>query len=198
MKKILGLILTSIVLAASSFALEVTVGARGSVGGNIGNVDPKYDGFICGGAFYANLNLFNGFGVQAEVDLVSNTISTGKNSITFKPCEIVDIPVMLWYNNKMGSMSVGGGAGLNFSLYTDKSYMTNNKSSTNLGLALGANVKFHFAERFGVVFGINSVIDFMPTEKIESSTGEVTVVFGTADKSRKALFGSIGVEMRLF
>lgn len=197
MKKIIGLLAASIIFIASSFALEFSIGARGSVGGNVGNVDSKYDGVICGGAFYANLNLFQGFGVQAEIDIVSNTVSTGSNSITFKPCEIIDIPVMLWYNNRMGNISVGGGAGLNFSLYTDKSYRSNNKSSTNIGLALGGNVKFHFAQRFGIVLGLNSVIDFMPTEKTELSTGEVTVVFGSADKSRKALFGSIGFEVKL-
>lgn len=198
MKKIIGLIISSLILIASSFAVELSIGARGSVGGNVGNVDPKYDGVICGGAFYANLNIFNGFGAQAEIDIVSSTISTGEHSITFKPCEIIDIPIMAWYNNRMGNLSVGGGIGINFSLYTDKSYRANNKSSTNLGLALGGNVKFHFAQRFGIVLGLNSVIDFMPTEKIESSTGEVTVVFGSADKSRKALFGSVGIEIRLY
>lgn len=198
MKKIFGLALAGLILAASSFALEVSVGARGSIGGNIGNVDTKYDGVICGGGFYANLNLFNGMGAQAEINLVSNTISTGTNSITFKPCEIIDIPVMAWFNNRIGNITVGGGVGLNFSLYTDNSYRTNNQSSTNLGLALGANFKYHFAERFGIVLGLNSVIDFMPTEKIKSDSGEVTFVFGSADRSRKALFGTIGVEMRIF
>lgn len=198
MKKILCVLFTTMALVSASFALEVSVGARGAVGGNVGNVNSKYNGVVTGGAFYANLNLFNGFGLQAEIDIVSNTITTGERSITFKPCEIIDIPVMAWYNHRIGNFAIGGGAGLNLSLYSDRSYKTENNSRTNIGFALAGNAKYYFSKMFGIVLGVNSVFDFMPTKKTESSTGEVTVIFGTADKARKAVFGSIGLEVRLF
>lgn len=196
MKKILSIIAVAVLFISTTFAFELNFGIRGMVGGNVGNVNKDYDGFVCGSGLYGNLNFYNGFGAQIEANFVSNTITANNNSVTFKACEIVDIPVMFWYNNKMDNITVGGGLGINFSTYSDKYYRTSNDSTVNLGFAMGLNFKYHFTSMFGLVLGTNAVFDFMPTQKI-SNGDEITYIFGSGN-TRKAIYGNLGLEIKLF
>ena len=199
MKKILGIIITSILLVASVFSLELSVGGRGAVGGNLGNKDSDNDGLSYGGGIYANLDLLKGFGLQGEINLVNNSITTGDHSVTFSPnsCMIIDVPVMPWYNYSLTDfVKVGGGIGVNFSFYSNKDYKAMNDSNVNIGLALGGNIKLSLS-RFALVLGVNSVFDFMPTTKIKDSDGSTTVIFGSGTTGRKAVYGTLGIEVRL-
>ena len=199
MKKILGVLLVTLALGTSLFATGFSAGFRGSIGGNVGNQDSSKDGLVSGFGGYLNLDLFNGFGLQGEVNVVSSTISlgntNGQSSVTFEPCEIIDMPVMIWYNHNINNFIVGGGLGLNFSLYSDRSYRANN-SSTNLGFAIGGNAKYQFLGGFAIVVGTNAVFDFWPTTTVKEGN-KVTYIFGEGG-SRKAIYGSIGIEMSLF
>lgn len=197
MKKILSIFAAAFLLVTSTFALDLTVGGRIMLGGNFGNENPASNGFIMGPSLYANLDLINGFGLQGEVNLTSSTITTGENSITFTPCEIIDIPLMLWFNNTMERISIGGGAGVNLSLYTNDKYVTSNNNKLNLGFAAGVDLKYLITQNLGLVLGTNVVLDFMPTQQITGNDGSTTIVFGSSNGARKAIYGTLGIEYRL-
>ena len=193
---ILSLILFSSLIFTAP-ALSLAVGGRGLLGGNLQSDDSGLDGFMCGLGAYLNLDLLAGFGFQGEVNYIANKISTGSNEVTFTHYKILDIPFYLWYNLNLDKIAVGGGAGINFSNYPD-SEVEAKDSFTNIGLALGVNLKLYFTENFGLVIGANSVFDFFPTvvkteNEEENST---TFTFNDANYKRKSLYGSLGFEYK--
>lgn len=198
MKKLLGTLIVAVTLVSATFGLNLSIGGRGMIGSNVGNRNPNLDGIVSGGGGYVNLGLIGGFGLQGEMNFVSSTIAVGENSATFTPCEVIDFPVLAWYNASLANNVVfGGGIGLNFSSYSDKSYVNQYDSRFNVGLALGLNLKYFFTDSFGIVLGGNAVFDFMKTQKTTSSGGATTIVWDTNDGSRKAIYGSIGLEFRV-
>lgn len=199
MKKLIAILIITTSLIASVFSFEFAVGGRGSFGGNIGNPELESKGLILGGGFYANLKLIGGFGLQAEVNLSSKTLTTGDNSITITPnyYKVIDVPIMAYYNYDVSDrLEVGGGAGINLSFYTDKN-INRNSSTVNVGAAISGNIKYNVFQNIGLVLGFNGVFDFVPTNKTTNpNTGEITYTFGEGC-SRNALFTTIGAEFKL-
>lgn len=178
-------------------ALSLAMGARGLLGGNLQTDDSGLDGFMCGGGAYLNLDLIGGFGLQGELNYIANKISTGTREVTFTHYEILDIPFFIWYNLKLDPIAVGGGVGINFSNYPGDAVETKG-SLTNLGLAVGANLKLYFSDFIGLVLGANGVFDFFPTVVKSEDTAEnsTTYTFNDASYKRKSLYGSVGLELR--
>ena len=206
MKKLLGVLLVATTLVASTFALDLSIGGRGLIGGNVGKVAEvgtnKGEGLVAGGGVYVNLGLFGGLGVQAEANFVSNKISTRKNGdktegYTLTPCNLVDVPVYLWYNFDIAKLAIGGGLGVNFSAVTQHVLeAAKMKDMWKVGFAVGANVKFYFNNHFGLVLGANGVFDFLPTEVILTN-GTKEYLFAD-DGYRKSIYGTVGAEFKLF
>ena len=200
MKKVLGLLIVSLTLIASAFSFSFSLGGNFSFGGNVGNEYPEADGMVLGGGFVVNTELIGGFGVQAEVNLVGRTIKTGENSITFSKnsCKVIDVPIMAFYNYPINDrLKVGGGAGINLGFYSDPAYKNSKSNSNmNIGLAIGGNLKYYVFQNFGLVLGLLGVFDFLPTTK-ETTSNETTYIFGDG-ATRKGIYGTVGVEFRLF
>ena len=200
MKKLLGLLIVTCTLVASAFSFGLSLGGNFQFGGNVGNTNSDADGLVIGGGFMLNTEFIGGFGVQAEVNTVTKTVRTGENSITFAStvCNVKDVPIMAWYNyNITDAFEVGGGAGINLGFYTDRGYQTTNNSTMNIGFALGGNLKYNVFSNFGLVLGLHTVFDFLPTTKIKSNGGkETTYVFGEG-LTRKAIYATLGVEIKL-
>ena len=199
MKKILSVLIIAATMITSSFALGLSLGGRGLIGGNIDNVKTavksKGEGLVYGGGAFVNLEIFGGLGVQAEANFVSNQIGGEKN------INMVDIPLMAWYNlNLFDIFSIGLGAGVNFSTITNNVFHDiKNINTWNTGLAVGANIKFYFNKHFGIVLGANGVFDFTKRSNEEIATdvmnGQEAKFLNT---ERQSIYGTLGAEFKLF
>ena len=211
MKKLLGVLLVATTLVASTFALDLSIGGRGLIGGNIGNVaevaQNKGEGLVAGGGLYVNVGLFGGLGVQGEVNFLNSQIAVKKNGegetvgYTTTSCNIVDVPILAWYNFQLSKFAIGAGIGVNFSALlpdnTNVFQAASDKDKWNAGLAVGANVKFYFNDHFGLVIGANGVFDFIETSVVVNG-GATDYLFNKDDGKRKAIYGTIGAEFKLF
>ena len=199
MKKILGILIIAATMISSSFALGLSIGGRGLIGGNIDKIQnatkTKGEGLVYGGGAYVNLEVLGGLGVQAEANFVSNQVGSSEN------INLVDIPLMLWYNfDVFDVVSFGLGAGVNFSTITNNVFQDiKNFNTWNTGLAAGANFKVFFNKHFGLVLGVNGVFDFT---KRSNEDIAADVVNGQDAKfintERQAVYGTLGAEFRLF
>lgn len=211
MKKLLGVLLVAATMAASTFALDLSIGGRGLIGGNIGKVaevaQNKGEGLVAGGGIYANFSLFGGFGIQGEVNFLNSQIAVKKGAegetvgYTTTSCNIVDVPILAWYNFQIAKFAIGAGVGVNFSAMlpdnTNVFQAASQKDMWNAGLAVGANVKFYFNDHFGLVIGANGVFDFIETSVVVNG-GTKEYLFDKDDGKRKSVYGTIGVEFKLF
>lgn len=207
MKKIIGILAVAATLVASTFAfgIDLSIGGKGLIGGNIGTFDEagkKDGGLVAGGGLYVNLGLFHGFGVQAEANFVSSQISApasgAKEAVfTVTPCNVVDIPLMAWYNFTFTKIAIGGGVGVNFSTITNNVFdSAKTKNQWNTGIAVGANFKYYFNKHFGLVLGANGVFDLLPTS-VQMEDGSKQYIFDS-DGKRKSVYGTLGLEFKLF
>lgn len=197
MKKLLAAFIVIAGIVSTAPAINLAVGGRGFLGGNLQTDDSGLDGFMCGLGAFVNLDLIGGFGFQGEVNYVANQISTGNSSITFTHYKIIDLPVYVWYNLKFKPVEIGGGVGINFSNYPG-SEVEAKGSFSNFGFAAGANVIFNVSEHFGIVLGATSVFDFFPTVvKTENhENNSTTYSFSESDYRRKSIYGSLGLEYK--
>lgn len=199
MKKLLGVLIIAATMISSTFALGLSLGGRGLIGGNLDTVKnavkAKGEGLVYGGGAFVNLELFGGLGVQAETNFVSSQVGGDKN------INMVDIPVMAWYNlNLFDVVSIGLGAGVNFGTITNdfiKDVQSINTWKT--GLAIGANFKIYFNKHFGIVLGANGVFEFSKrsNEAIADNVvnGQQAKFF---DTERQSVYGTLGAEFKLF
>ena len=210
MKKLLGVLIVAATLVSSTFAVGLSLGGRGLMGGRLDTVQNlktnKGEGLSYGGGAYVNLELFAGLGAQAEANFVANKLPSG-NTIT-----LIDLPIMGWYSlNLFDLFEIGLGVGPNFSnTFTDFSTLISDPptkknvegvSTWNTGIAVGANFKIHFGKHWGLVLGANAVFD-LTTNEIFKALGSQDVknqLFGNSqDGKRKEIYGTIGVDIRLF
>ncbi|MBR1638400.1 MAG: hypothetical protein IJ688_03340 [Treponema sp.] len=194
MKKLIALAAAAVCLISSTFALDIAVGARGLLGGNIGKDYSGFEGIVGGAGAYVNLDLIAGFGFQGEVNVVTNKIevSVENASVTTTDYEIVDFPFLIWYNLKLPFIAVGAGVGLNFSTFNDENLNDNG----SVGLAAGANVKIYISKHFGLVFGADAVFDFIPTVTVTVDGDKTTYTAVSRDYYRKTIYGNAGLEFR--
>lgn len=190
MKKLLGVLAVLFCLSASTFAVDFAVGGRGIFGKSISPDNTSYNGYVCGGGAFFNLDLLMGLGIQTEVNVMTNRVSFGTNSISFTDYETVDVPVYVWFNLPVKPVTIGGGIGLNFSGHTGN----NSEQQVIVGVAAGANIIAYVAPHFGIVFGANYVWDAFPQFERTRSGDTETITFIENDKKRHQICGSIGLE----
>lgn len=201
MKKILGVLIIAATMISSTFALGLSIGGKGLLGGNLGEVteamSAKNAGKLAyGGGAYVNAELFGGLGAQAEANYVhSNT--TGLNYF--------DVPVMGWWElNFFDVFKIGLGGGVNFDKVVgnvnEAVSSVANIQSWNKDIAIGANVKIFFNKHFGLVIGANGVFQMAPKDffgsLFQGNFAEITDNKGGS--LRKDIYGNIGLEFKLF
>ena len=179
MKKFIIILSVLLTFATSSFAINFAVGGRALFGGNLSPDNSEYQGFVCGGGAFFNLDLIMGLGFQGEVNLLTNRV-------TF------DIPFYIWYNLPIRPITIGGGVGLNFSGHTEGSQ----SSGIIVGFAAGANLIAYVAKHFGLVFAAHYVWDVLPQVSNTVKGDTSTYTFSVPGNQRHSISGSVGLEYK--
>lgn len=220
MKKILVLVLTAMCFAASAFALDFEVGVKGNFGNNVGdgqtaqdvvkNLDTSSD-FQFGGSAYVHVSLL-GLGVQIEPSIVKSTVNFSSSAFTETQtydAMIFDLPVMLWGNINIWKLSVGAGAGVNISaeMKNNSSYFEQATTAIEdaianplcLGLVAGLDAKFYITDHIGIVTSARYIMDLTKRDVTVVVDGYDTgITYPTLEYARRYLYGSVGVEFKLF
>lgn len=195
MKKLLTLLILTIGLATSMFAVNFAVGGNLNVGGTISD-DSSYHGFAAGSGAFFNMDIFMGLGLQAEINVSQDYFSLSGNTLTIdERYGIIDMPVMLWWNGKLGFLGLGAGIGPNFS----GTISDLKNENTTLGVAAGANVIFYIGNHFGIVTGVHGVFDLTSRFIVDTKTpqeGVTEITLNTTDWKRRSVYGTIGAEYR--
>lgn len=195
MKKLISVLIIAASFAVSAFALNFTVGGNFNIGGTVSD-DAKFHGYSAGSGAFFNLDLLLGFGVQAEVNVSEDYLAIDGNTITIdERYSIIDMPVMAWWNVKLGPIGFGAGVGPNFS-GTVSDYKNDN---VTLGLAAGANSIFYIGNHFGIVLGVHGVFDFTSRFVVDTKNpeeGVTKITINTQDWKRRSVYGTVGVEYR--
>lgn len=192
MKKLLVTIAMLATMVCSSFALTISTGGSVNIGG-IDSSEPELNGVTCGiGAFF-NLDLILGFGFQSEINVTTSVVNIEDNKLVFSNASsTVDIPFMLWWNGKFGSIGVGAGAGINISaneiFYGD----------VHFGIAAGANLIYYFNDHIGLLVGATGVFDFSGQLYYENEYSEDKTYIGVKSEGwrRNNIYGKLGVMYR--
>ena len=192
MKKFIMILSVLLTFATSSFAINFAVGGRALFGGNLSPDNSEYQGFVCGGGAFFNLDLIMGLGFQGEVNLLTNRVTFAQNSISFQNYETVDVPFYIWYNLPIRPISIGGGVGLNFSGHTEGS----ESSGIIVGFAAGANLIAYVAKHFGLVFAAHYVWDVLPQVSNTVKGDTSTYTFTVPGNQRHSISGSVGLEYK--
>lgn len=202
MKKLLGVLIITLTMISSTFALGLSFGGKGLVGGRMYDINntvetKKFDRLSYGGGAYLNFELFGGLGVQAETNFVHNQL-TGINYI--------DIPIMGWWELSLFDLfKFGFGGGLNISriVLSDQNFgdvfSIGKGESWNQGIAVGANMKIFFNTKIGLVIGANGVFELKPNEIFNNAlNGNIKGIILDDDTKRREIYANIGLEYKLF
>jgi hypothetical protein len=208
MKKIIAMAVAAICLVSASFALDLEFGARAFLGRDLDldtdlrtnyatAKDDKTFDFGFGG--YGNFALFGGLGIQAEVNYVkSSTVfqAEGKQDIPYE-MHVMDLSPMVWLNLDLWKLTIGFGAGPNFSILVGSAgdVVRASKQDFDMGLIAGADFKFYFTDHLGLVLSGRYVMDF---EREEIDVYGVNTGVSKYDPSRKTVYGGLGIEWKLF
>lgn len=92
MKKVIALISIALLVAGSAFAMDMSIAIKGTA---------------VGGALDIIMDLYKGFGVQNESDIITSKLSWGDGLIITNDFN-VNIPVMAWYNHDFNRLGLGG------------------------------------------------------------------------------------------
>lgn len=230
MKKIIALAVAAVTLVSASFALDFEIGGRFFMGTNLGsytfdavqgtddtakeelkniNLDSNLD---YGFGAYANFALFGGLGVQGEANLTKGSASVkglaaGKTADKYQVWTL-DMPVMLWANFDLWRLTIGAGAGVNFSCDLQSGNLKSLYEQTTanakdnmlrMGLACGADAKVYITKHLGIVASGRFIMDFskknVPVEVNGYDTG---AAYPTLEFSRRSLYGGLGLEWKFF
>ncbi|MCI5605991.1 MAG: hypothetical protein SPE59_02395 [Treponema sp.] len=204
MKKLLAVAVMAVTMISSTFALNLSVGVKGLAGANVGtNIVENAQkissdtAFIYGAGAYIDFSIFGPAGFQIGANFSNNEVTTDDGSFTNY---LLDVPVMLWADFKIGPVGIGAGGGLNLSFVVDsisKDSVVSSVTSNvfNYGITAGANAKFYPKKFFAIVVGATYVLDISPTKITPASvvSGEPLLTF-----NRGILSGNLGVEFKLF
>lgn len=226
MKKIITSIIIAMTMVVSSFALDFSIGAKGvlstnldpesklsdSVSNKFNNLktNPVFDG---GFGVFANFALLGGLGVQAEANFITSNVNFAleENKVVDYESLVMDVPVMLWLNLPIWKLSLGLGAGVNFSTELNRSvegsagYVQQIKENQfKMGFVAGADFKIYFTKHLGLVMGGRYIIDFNKTTVPLVGDGDTGI--GAVDElerpsiefTRKNLTGGVGLEFKFF
>lgn len=224
MKKIITSIIIAMTMVASSFALDFSIGAKGVLSTNLDpeskvsfkdtytnlKTNPVFDG---GFGVFANFALLGGLGVQAEANFITSNVNFAleDNKVADYESLVMDVPVMLWLNLPIWKLSLGLGAGVNFSTELNRSvegsagYVQQIKENQfKMGFVAGADFKIYFTKHLGLVMGGRYIIDFNKTTVPLVGDGDTGI--GAVDElerpsiefTRKNLSGGVGLEFKFF
>lgn len=227
MKKIIALAIAAVTFVSASFALDFEIGGRFFMGTNLGSYtfdaiqsntdtakeqlkkttfDSKLD---YGFGAYANFALFGGLGVQAEADLTKGSASI-KNLDKAQKYEVwtLDMPIMVWANFDLWRLTIGAGAGVNFScdlqsgnlksLY-EQTAANAKENMLRTGFVCGADAKFFITKHIGIVASGRYIMDFAKKEVPVTVNGyDTDHQYPTIEFSRRSLYGGLGIEWKFF
>ena len=212
MKKIIAIAITAICLVSASFALDLEFGGRAILGRNIApdgewskaveeaKVDKTFD---FGGGAYANFALFGGLGIQAEANYVKSSITFNDDSndqINYD-LHTLDLSPMVWLNLDLWKLTIGFGAGPNFSIpvaaISDVAKAT--KQDFQTGLIAGADFKFYVTKHLGVVLSGRYIMEFEKKNvEIDVEGYKVDTNIPKYSYNRRTVYGGLGLEYKLF
>jgi len=215
MKKIIALAIVAVSMVSASFALNLSVGARGNAGMNLDvnngtidqiteaskefSMDTPYD---LGFSVYGNAAILGGLGVQLEANFVTSNasfknVSDGKTS-NYETM-LLDVPVMVWLNLDLANFVVGVGAGPNFSTrIKEMSEIKDLKEDAfKMGVAVGVDGKFFFNKNLALVASVRYVMDFNKTEVPIEVEGYAVGSYPSVEFTRKSIYGGVGLEFKI-
>lgn len=210
MKKIIAIVLTSLMMVSASFALDLELGVRGIAGKNMdGNLKETWKtvktdkSFDVGAGAYFNFALFGGLGVQLEGNYITSNYTFYDDKDNEKidyDMHILDLSPMVWLNLDLWKLTIGFGAGPNFSipLATISDIKGVTKQDFAMGAIAGADVKFYITDHLGIVLSGRYVMEWNKKEvPINISGYEMDQTYPTVEFKRKTIYGGIGVELKL-
>ena len=227
MKKIIALAIAAVTFVSASFALDFQIDGRSFMGTNLGSYtfdaienntdeakdklkDTTFDSQLdYGFGAYANFALFGGLGVQAEADLTKGSASI-KRLDKAQKYEVwtLDMPVMVWANFDLWRLTIGAGAGVNFSCDLQSGNLkslyeqTSANAKENMlrtGFVCGADAKFFITKHIGIVASGRYIMDFAKKKVPVTVNGYDTGhQYPTIEFSRRSLYGGLGIEWKFF
>lgn len=230
MKKIIALAIVAISLVSASFALDFEIGAKFIAGQNVvedATASETVKGitadssFEFGAAAYANFALFGGLGVQIEPTVISSNVTFNLNGVgssmtTNQKYDVytLDIPVMVWLNLDLWKLTIGAGAGLDFSMELNKDAKykdvaaevkdkaiaaADNFDAMSFAWIVGADGKFYITDHIGIVASARYIMDINKKNVPVTVNGYDTgVEYPTIEYGRRFLYGGLGVEFKFF
>ena len=215
MKKIIAMAVAAICLVSASFALDFEVGARGILGYNMAlNSDLKTEYstataekvFDAGFGAYANFALFGGLGIQAEANYIQSSMNFNEKGTDRKSeyeIRTLDLAPMVWLNLDLWKLTIGFGAGPNFSIPISTSISsdlaTAKKDDFQMGYIAGADFKFYFTKHLGVVLSGRFIGEFDKRNvQVEAYGQSVDTGIPEVIPKRKTVYGGLGVEWKFF
>ena len=207
MKKIIAMAVAAVCLVSATFALDLEFGGRAILGRNLdlsttlkenyasAKEDKTYD---FGFGVYGNFALFGGLGIQAEANYVKSSIvfqSEGRNEVPYE-LHVLDLAPMAWLNLDLWKLTLGFGAGPNFSIQVNSVGNVKNakKQDFDVGLIAGTDLKFYFNDHFGLVLSGRYIMDF---DKKNIDVYGVDTGIPVYEMNRKTIYGGLGLEWKL-
>ena len=215
MKKIIAIAITAICLVSASFALDLEFGARAILGSNL---DPESslrdsaitikdsDTFDFGFGAYGNFALFGGLGIQAEANYIKSSITflgdkDGSTEEMEYDLHTLDLSPMVWLNLDLWKLTIGFGAGPNFSIVVPDLQTAAHSSKTDFvtGLIVGADFKFYITDHLGLVLSGRYIMEWQKSNYVLEAYGQsVDTNVPIYDPTRKTIYGGLGIEYKLF
>ena len=215
MKKIIAMAVAAICLVSATFALDFEVGARGILGYNMAlDSDFKTEYmkakdskvFDAGFGAYANFALFGGLGIQAEANYIKSSMDfnvQGGSKESEYAIRTLDLAPMVWLNLDLWKLTIGFGAGPNFSIPISTTISSDlgqaKKDDFQMGYIGGADFKFYFTKHLGLVLSGRFIGEFdQRTVKVEAYGKTVDTEIPEVIPKRKTVYGGLGVEWKFF
>lgn len=225
MKKILFSVFMTVFMVMSSYAVNLSFGAKGMAGvavgssvenlgndlTNISDTLKNKSEFLLNGGVYVDASLLGPLGVQVGANIGKNKVATLNGDTVVQEYSelLLDIPVMLWADLKLGPIGLGFGIGpnLSYSLNSEYSTVLGTIGSDNLkvnkavvGVSAGANAKIFFKKKIALVAGASYILDLQKKEVAFSTefAGKEITTDDLIGIKRSNLFGNIGIEVKLF
>lgn len=224
MKKIILAAILAVGMVSSTFALNLSLGVKGLLGANVGTSvegaiadvtsiagDPEArTNLLYGGGAYVDFSLLGPLGLQLGANIGQNKVTVtddaGNEVSTYKEL-LLDIPLLIWADLKLGPIGLGLGIGpnLSFSLGTDYSIAGATEAVKELlpeisvnkavwGITAGANAKIYFNKHLGLVAGGSYTLDLQKKE-INLATIQAGPLI---EFKRSVLYANLGLECKIF
>ena len=215
MKKIIAMAVAAVCLVSATFALDLEFGARGILGRNLAEgsfeeetAAAKEDKtFDFGFGAYANFALFGGLGIQAEANYIKSSIDfkvkdpdTNKYDEVAYEIHTLDLAPMVWLNLDLWKLTIGFGAGPNFSIPVASlgDVKSATKEEFTMGIIAGADFKFYFTKHLGLVLSGRYITDWTKKDVVLEAYGQsVNTGIPEYQFNRKTFYGGLGLEFKL-